>query len=148
MIESNTTTIATTFTVGPVRGSRSWLKIQMGSVVCAPAVNVGHHDLVEGQGECQEAGRQQGGLQAWQDDEAERLPTVGPQVHRRLHERRGGPSKPGHNVVVDHHHAERGVPHDDREQAVVETEQLSAEHAPTSSFGKATGGGGDLEPGR
>ena len=32
--------MATTFTAGWVRGRRSWLKIQMGSVVCAPAVNV------------------------------------------------------------------------------------------------------------
>ena len=105
----STTTTATTFTTGRFRGSRMLLKMNFGKREGAAGEEVGDDDLVEGKREREQAAREHRRPDRRERHEAERLPAVGTEVHRRLDQRRRRPSEPREDVVVDDDDAERGV---------------------------------------
>src|SRR5436190_13522562 len=74
----------------------------------------GHDHLVKRERERQQPTRDERRREHRPDDEAERLPAVGAEVHRGLQERRRRPPQARKHVVVDEHHAERRVPDHDR----------------------------------
>src|SRR5919198_2256387 len=73
-----------------------------------------HDHLVERERERDQATRDQRRRQDRPDDEAEGLPAVRAEVHRRFDQRRRRAPQPREHVVVDDHHAEGRVPDHDR----------------------------------
>ena len=85
MIEIRTTITATTLMIGSCWPRKRLLKIQIGSVCVAGAERErGDDDLVEGEGEGEQAAGDQGRLHVRQGDVAEGLPGVGAEVGRGL----------------------------------------------------------------
>ena len=81
--ETSTSRTATTLTTGAWLERVRLVKIQMGKV-WTPAGEGGDDDLVEGEGEGEQAAGEQGRAQGGEGDQAEGLDAVGVQVHGRL----------------------------------------------------------------
>ena len=79
------------------------------------ACGEGRHDhLVERERECEQRTGDERSRDDGKGDEAEGLPAVGPEVHRRFRQRRLRPPQPGDDVVVDDHDAEGRMADHDR----------------------------------
>src|SRR5215210_6048154 len=82
--------------------------------VLRPGREERHDHLVEREREGEQAARDERRREHREGDEAEGLPAVGTEVHRRLDERGRRPPQPREDVVVDDHDAEGRVADHDR----------------------------------
>ena len=116
MIEIRITITATTLTIGSSLGRKRLREDPDRQGFFAGADRErGDDDLVEGEGEGEQAAGGEGGSHAREGDEAEGLPGVGAEVGRGLLEGAGGAAQAGDDVVVDDDDAEGGVADDHRE---------------------------------
>ena len=108
------TKTATTLVTGRWRGRISSDSIQIGSVVCWPAVKVVTITSSKESAKASMPPASSAVREIGQQHVAEGLEAVGAEIHRRLDQRAGGAPEPRHRIVVDDDDAEGRVAEHDR----------------------------------